>query len=214
MRSGGSGRRGRRSRGARRRCRPRALRDGSGGSRRLACVAWWGPLPELVCAPAHTGAETREPLHHSGLLAPTRSARVCNLKQVANKREFSWRRRVRAVYWTRRIDAGSTVTSDSFTWTVELVLSPAASGPARTWSSADDFAGPTSLRPLPEQVAWAWQTAYCRLPNSEELAAACAFVVERMDDLPASGEPAARQQAALTALCQQLLSSNEFLYVE
>jgi hypothetical protein len=112
------------------------------------------------------------------------------------------------------VDAGSTVTSDSFVWTVELAISPAAGGPARTWSSAGDFAGPITLSPLSEQVAWAWQIAYGRLPSSEELAAACAFVVERMDDLPASGEAVARQQAALTALCQQLLSSNEFLYVE
>jgi hypothetical protein len=111
------------------------------------------------------------------------------------------------------IDAGPTVTSDSFTWTVELSLTSSGSGTAQTWSSAGGFAGPASVRPLAEQVAWAWQIAYQRLPSSEELDAACAFVAGRINDLP-SGEPQAREQAALTALCQQLLSSNEFLYVE
>jgi hypothetical protein len=110
------------------------------------------------------------------------------------------------------VDAGPTVTSDSFTWTVELTLTPRDGGAALMWSSAGDFAGPDAARPVAEQIAWAWQIAYQRLPTSDELSAACAFVSERMKDLP--GPPQSREQSALTALCQQLLSSNEFLYVE
>ena len=56
---------------------------------------------------------------------------------------------------------------------------------------------------------WAWQLAYQRPPEAEELALARRFLERRLAH--AAGGSAL---AALTDLCQQLLSSNEFLYVD
>jgi hypothetical protein len=71
---------------------------------------------------------------------------------------------------------------------------------------AADLAGPPAGR-LPRMIAYAWALAYQRPITREELDAALAFVAApRGEDDP--------ELAALTDLCQQLLCSNEFLYVD
>ncbi|HWE37704.1 MAG TPA: PSD1 and planctomycete cytochrome C domain-containing protein [Isosphaeraceae bacterium] len=71
---------------------------------------------------------------------------------------------------------------------------------------ASDLFGPSTDR-LPRMIAYAWALAYQRPISREELDAARAFVAApRGDDDP--------ELSALTDLCQQLLCSNEFLYVD
>ncbi|WP_020472004.1 DUF1553 domain-containing protein [Zavarzinella formosa] len=64
----------------------------------------------------------------------------------------------------------------------------------------------------PQLIAKVWQLAYLRLPTADELQIASRFVQQQ------SQSPSAKKTdpelAALTNLCQQLLASNEFLYVD
>jgi hypothetical protein len=67
-------------------------------------------------------------------------------------------------------------------------------------------------------AARAWQLAYCRLPTRDELQLACEFLARQREFLqthpqhvPENGSP---DTQALANLCQALLSSNEFLYVD
>ncbi|MBX7165739.1 MAG: PSD1 and planctomycete cytochrome C domain-containing protein [Pirellulales bacterium] len=68
------------------------------------------------------------------------------------------------------------------------------------------------------RVVQAWQQAYCRRPATDELAAAASFLRRQTDYLSEHAESLAAGQSAehqaLTNLCQVLLSSNEFLYVD
>jgi hypothetical protein len=66
----------------------------------------------------------------------------------------------------------------------------------------------------PQQIAYAWQIAYQREATLEEFNSACRFVVEQLEILRASDNKSDHELTALTSLCQQLLSSNEFLYVD
>jgi len=70
------------------------------------------------------------------------------------------------------------------------------------------------------QIARAWQLALCRPPSEEEAAAAAAFIARQLQlleqqaiETPTLGAPDKPFQA-LVNLCQVLLSSNEFLYVD
>jgi len=66
--------------------------------------------------------------------------------------------------------------------------------------------------PLAEQIAQAWLLAYQRPVSREELTAAQRYLDRQVPQLRANiADP---ELAALTNLCQQLLSSNEFLYVD
>ena len=67
---------------------------------------------------------------------------------------------------------------------------------------------------LEKQVALAWEIAYGRPITPAESEAALRFVRKQEDPQRAPGSPEKAAQAALTHLCQQLLSSNEFLYVD
>jgi hypothetical protein len=62
-------------------------------------------------------------------------------------------------------------------------------------------------------VAHAWQMAYQRPADAEELDLACRFLDRQITHYRAA-KHADAELAALTNLCQQLLSSNEFLYVD
>ncbi|SIO65036.1 Planctomycete cytochrome C [Singulisphaera sp. GP187] len=73
-------------------------------------------------------------------------------------------------------------------------------------NSATDSTDPAANR-LPRMIAHAWLVAYQRPVSREELDAAVAFVA-----VPRGGDDP--ELAALTDLCQQLLCSNEFLYVD
>ena len=80
-----------------------------------------------------------------------------------------------------------------------------------TPTESDD--GPRSAT-LPQLVAAAWRLAYCREPTEQELATGRDFVEGQQAALEAAGAAGDHRLVALTSLCQQLLSSNEFLYVD
>lgn len=111
------------------------------------------------------------------------------------------------------VDCMGNVNSDSFAWNVDLELADGQSQPVGTWNSAADFDGPVSAA-LPQLVAKAWQLVYYRWPTSDELAAGCELVHSQRSQLQASGAAGDHELTALTSLCQQLFSSNEFLYVD
>jgi hypothetical protein len=80
------------------------------------------------------------------------------------------------------------------------------------------FDGPRGERPaLPRQVIRAWQLTYGRVPTDGELHSALDFLVEQTRYLRANREAHQGTRAttqAITNLCQVLLSSNEFLYID
>ena len=84
---------------------------------------------------------------------------------------------------------------------------------------ADPAAGPGSeAASLAAAVDRAWHRAYLRPPDDAERAAAAAFLADEIALLRArpgdEGAPATACGRALANLCQQLLSSNEFLHVD
>ncbi|MFO1092453.1 MAG: PSD1 and planctomycete cytochrome C domain-containing protein [Planctomycetaceae bacterium] len=117
------------------------------------------------------------------------------------------------------VDCRENVTSDSFAWPVQIILSRDGMQVAQ-WASRDGLHGPvpttTALRP--EQIVRAWQRAYLRSPTDEELQAAIEFLTAQVQHLQLGGsalpEGRTAEQQALIDLCQALLVSNEFLYVE
>ncbi|MFO0907517.1 MAG: PSD1 and planctomycete cytochrome C domain-containing protein [Isosphaeraceae bacterium] len=65
-----------------------------------------------------------------------------------------------------------------------------------------------------ERVAFLWRLVYLRSIAPEELDLASAFVADRMASLKRAGTKEDAELTALTSLAQQLLISNEFLYVD
>lgn len=109
-------------------------------------------------------------------------------------------------------DCRESVTSDSFAWSIAIKLK-SADGKEVAWASDKGFPGPTPP-PLANQIATAWQIAYQRPITSSEFAAVCEFFRQQFASLSASPANADPELQALTDLCQALLSSNEFLYVD
>lgn len=113
------------------------------------------------------------------------------------------------------VDCRGDVNSDSFEWAVDLKLTPAAGDASQVlnWNSVADFRGPPGSS-LPQQLAFSWQTVYQRPATTEELELACQFLGTQQAALRARGDKGDLELIALTSLCQQLLSSNEFLYAD
>jgi hypothetical protein len=109
-------------------------------------------------------------------------------------------------------DCRESVTSDSFAWSIAIKLK-SADGKEVAWASDKGFPGPTPP-PLANQIAAAWQIAYQRRITPSEFAAVCGFFRQQFASLSASPANADPELQALTDLCQALLSSNEFLYVD
>lgn len=111
------------------------------------------------------------------------------------------------------LDCNNDVTSDSFVWQVELRVTDDSGLVLSAAHSSAEFHGPEAPS-LPHLIANAWQMAYVRDATETELQAACDFVVGQIAHLQQAKTAGDHETAALTSLCQQLLSSNEFLYVE
>ncbi|MBM4003151.1 MAG: DUF1553 domain-containing protein [Planctomycetes bacterium] len=110
------------------------------------------------------------------------------------------------------IDCLEDVNSDSFEWRVQLQLFDDQGTVVSQSDSLDDFSGPRGAN-VAQRVAWLWQLAYHRQPSSEEWEAVADFLSSRIAELRLAvhKEP---ETTAFTDLCQQVLSSNEFLYVD
>ncbi len=85
--------------------------------------------------------------------------------------------------------------------------------PSAHWTSGteSDASAETSW---PDWIAYAWSLVYQRAITPEELDLAWSFVTAQQETLGTDLEQSTREHAVLTNLCQQLLSSNEFLYVD
>jgi hypothetical protein len=111
------------------------------------------------------------------------------------------------------------VTSDTFNWSVELTLAQKDAGTA-TFRSREGFHGPLGDGTAIElaSIARAWQLAYARNPTREELQSACEFMTNQLTYLRQHPQHTVAGRSpeiqALANLCQALLSSNEFLYVD
>lgn len=117
-------------------------------------------------------------------------------------------------------DARDSVTSDSFTWPVELTL-VSNGGRVAGWTSAAGFhgPGPASGVPLyPEHVRRLWERVLLRAPRDDEYQLAEQFLGEQLAHLRAHPEQLAAERTAesqaLANLAHVLLNSNEFLYVD
>lgn len=91
--------------------------------------------------------------------------------------------------------------------------------PDETNDSEQQFPGPeVSPDVIADRIVRAWQLAFCRDPSVEEMQLATAFVTKQFEAMRSHPEvvPEGRTMAhqSLTNLCQSLLGSNEFLYVE
>ena len=109
-------------------------------------------------------------------------------------------------------------TSDSFLWPIQMEIT-ASDGRVIKADSVTEFHGPSlTVAQWETQVARAWQLALVRAPRAEEWQAALQFAAVQLAELNrdkrglAAGSPPERQ--VLVNLCQMLLNSNEFLYVD
>ncbi|HVJ66837.1 MAG TPA: DUF1553 domain-containing protein, partial [Caulifigura sp.] len=117
------------------------------------------------------------------------------------------------------VDCRTNENADSYEWKVNLSRTTPT---PRVWSSATEFHGPIAKSPpLPQSIAAAWRGAYSRDMTQSELDGVLAFAVrqlEVLETLPADAKkttPSADDSLLLlTNICQQLISSNEFLYVD
>ncbi|WP_417377166.1 DUF1553 domain-containing protein [Gimesia maris] len=107
---------------------------------------------------------------------------------------------------------------DSFSWGVKLSLKNEQGG-VQKWDSAAEFRGPEpEQKSLPAQAAYAFELALCRQPTPDELLLVTRFINNQMvylqqhpEQLPKDVTPG---RQVITNLCQALMSSNEFLYVD
>lgn len=116
-------------------------------------------------------------------------------------------------------DCNENVNADSFGWGVELTLTRDGQT-LGAWRSAEGFHGPLAAgTPLqPGHIVRAWQAAYVRNPTADELFSAVEFLRAQLSYLQSHPESlkanTTPDRQALTNLCQALLSSNEFLYLD
>lgn len=103
--------------------------------------------------------------------------------------------------------------SDSFEWMVSMRSIDSTGQELDRWESVNDFHGP-QVTTMAERIAQAWRRAYCRPITLDELKLAADFVEQQVKTIKQSGNDREYELTALSSLCQQLFSSNEFLYVD
>ncbi|WDQ17765.1 PSD1 and planctomycete cytochrome C domain-containing protein [Rhodopirellula sp. P2] len=109
-------------------------------------------------------------------------------------------------------------TSDSFTWSLELTFTPIDATPV-IHDSVAGFQGPESdLQLLPAQINAAWEIVLSRPASEAELEMSLRFTSDQLvlmsHDLQGTPPGRSRGEQVLVNLCQMLLNSNEFLYIE
>ena len=81
----------------------------------------------------------------------------------------------------------------------------------RTYSEA--FASRLTSQSVPQAVASAYREAYARAPTSDEILK-CTEFVEQQEMVYLQQKVKDPRHAALTDLCQALMSASEFIYIE
>ena len=109
-------------------------------------------------------------------------------------------------------------TSDSFVWKVQLSFTN-TDGNVTKYDSEAEFSGPPEdLNQLPTHLTEAWKRILSRPPQAREMQAALDFAGQQLQSLALNRQGTASNRAAghqvLVNVCQMLLNSNEFLYVE
>lgn len=116
-------------------------------------------------------------------------------------------------------DCNGDVNSDSFSWGVQLTLAR-EQGPVLKWDSVAEFHGPEPVQKqsLPAQASYAFELALCRKPTPDELQLVVRFMENQLIYLQQHPEQKPKgvtnAKQTITNLCQALMSSNEFLYVD
>ena len=118
------------------------------------------------------------------------------------------------------LECGENETSDSFTWTVKVSFRP--NDPTSSSVVFDSAVGfqlqQEDYSSLGRRIVGAWQHLLRRAPNDQELDAVGRFVQSQLDLLHrqperlSSGNSISDQ--VLVNICQMLLNSNEFLYID
>ena len=116
------------------------------------------------------------------------------------------------------VDDNGSISSDTFKWPLTLTLVQDGHQLA-TLETALAFHGPLAdSNALPGRIVRAWQLALCRKPSDNELRQTMDFAVRQLKHLHANPgslpEDTDSVQQVLTNLCQVLLGSNEFLYID
>ncbi len=120
-------------------------------------------------------------------------------------------------------DCRANENSDSFTWPVKLRL-VRANEAELLYDSAADFSGPQAEKAdaraelLPSQIVQAWQHLLGRSPRPAEFELAVQFSRNQLEELYAAPAPLPEGitpvRQVLINICQALMTSNEFLYIE
>ncbi|WP_152050275.1 PSD1 and planctomycete cytochrome C domain-containing protein [Tautonia marina] len=84
---------------------------------------------------------------------------------------------------------------------------------AASWNDSDTFRGEQGAT-MAQMIAYAWSLAYQRSISPEELDLAREFVTAQRAVIGPEQVESGPERAVLANLCHQLLSSNEFLYVD
>lgn len=109
-------------------------------------------------------------------------------------------------------------TSDSFSWPLKLTFTPTDAAPI-PYDSVADFHGPESdLELLPGQINAAWEVVLSRAASEAELKMSLRFAADQLvlmsRDRQGISPGRSRGEQVLINICQMLLNSNEFLYIE
>jgi hypothetical protein len=109
-------------------------------------------------------------------------------------------------------------TSDSFTWPVKLSFTPTGGKPV-VHDSVTGFRGPEEdVTRLPAQIMAAWEIILSRSPGDDELKMSLQFASEQLTRMSRDSQgilpPRSPAHQVLVNICQMLINSNEFLYIE
>lgn len=109
------------------------------------------------------------------------------------------------------VDCLESETSDGFEWPVTLTL--AGGEGTRRIESSKEFSGPPGPH-LAAQAAHAIELVHGRPPREGELALLVDYMRAQADQLKNRVPQPQLEETVVSLLCQQLLSTNEFLYVD
>ncbi|TWT60568.1 DUF1553 domain-containing protein [Rubinisphaera italica] len=116
------------------------------------------------------------------------------------------------------VDCLENENSDSFNWPVKLTFTPVG-GDAVVHDSITAFRGPADdFSELPAQIIAAWQLILARSPSPDELKMSMEFASQQLKLMTHHSAGTAPNRTpgkqVLVNICQMLMNSNEFLYIE